>query len=61
MFVGDDCQIDFDACTTSPCSLGRKCNDTDADTHKATPSLPAFTCEACPTGYQDDGGKCEGM
>ena len=58
--VGDDCQTDFDACTTNPCSFERNCTDTKAEAHKANPSLPAYTCTPCPAGFEDKTDKCEG-
>ncbi|XP_052253079.1 fibrillin-1-like [Dreissena polymorpha] len=58
-WTGDDCQTDFDACTTNPCSFERNCTDTKAEAHKANPSLPAYTCTPCPAGFEDKTDKCE--
>ena len=40
--------------------MGRNCTDRPAAEHAADHSLTAFTCSPCPSGYQDDGSKCEG-
>ena len=40
--------------------MGRNCTDRPAAENAADPSLSAYTCSPCPTGYQDDGTKCEG-
>ena len=58
--TGDDCEYDFDGCRLSACSVGRNCTDRPAAEHAADHSLTAFTCSPCPSGYQDDGSKCEG-
>ncbi|XP_060592999.1 uncharacterized protein LOC132747595 [Ruditapes philippinarum] len=55
---GDNCETDVNGCATSPCSQGQNCTDTNADDNKANPSLPAYTCSACPKGYEDNGVKC---
>ncbi|XP_053408702.1 uncharacterized protein LOC123559399 isoform X2 [Mercenaria mercenaria] len=54
---GDDCEDDYDGCVGAPCA-GRTCIDTPADQNKANPSLDAFSCGPCPTGYEEDGFKC---
>ena len=60
-YLGDDCEKDFNACMSlSPCSVGRNCTDRPAAEHKANPSLTAYTCSPCPTGYVVNGSKCEG-
>ena len=58
--TGDDCGQDLDGCSDKPCSIGRTCIDTNAAAHKADPTLTAFTCGPCPTGFHDDGSKCSG-
>ena len=60
LIPGNDCELDYDGCSVSPCSVGRNCTDTPASNHSANPSLPAYTCTPCPTGYVENGTKCEG-
>ncbi|XP_053372780.1 uncharacterized protein LOC123559692 [Mercenaria mercenaria] len=55
---GDNCEIDFDGCAAAPCFEGQNCTDTNADANKADPNLPAYTCSACPNGYESNGAKC---
>ena len=59
-YAGDDCELDYDACSVSPCSAGTNCTDRPAAEQEANQSLTAYTCSPCPTGYQENGTKCEG-
>jgi hypothetical protein len=60
--IGDNCEIDYDGCETGPCAVGRNCSDTDADVHKANPSLAPYTCSPCPDGFSETtDNKCAGM
>lgn len=58
---GADCEEDFDSCSLNLCATGQNCSDTDASQNEQNPNLPAYTCGACPTGFHDQAGKCEGM
>ena len=49
IFTGDECNVDFDGCAATPCSLGRECTDVSAADHLANGK--AFTCAGCPDGY----------
>ncbi|KAL3837629.1 hypothetical protein ACJMK2_022975, partial [Sinanodonta woodiana] len=53
---GSSCELDFDGCRGSPCSLNRSCADVNAYVHKTTGI--AFNCSQCPQGYSKDGNKC---
>ncbi|KAK7093001.1 hypothetical protein V1264_008666 [Littorina saxatilis] len=53
---GDDCEDDFDGCAQDPCIPGQDCTDVPAANHSITGV--AYTCSACPTGYNLTGGKC---
>ena len=38
----------------------RNCTNRSASKHSADPNLPAYTCTPCPSGYVENGTKCEG-
>ena len=38
----------------------RNCTDRPAAEHTAYPSLPEYTYTPCPSGYVENGSKCEG-
>ena len=59
MLLGDECDVDFDGCAATPCSLGRECTDVSAAEHQANGT--AFICEGCPGGYiLNDDDNCDG-
>ncbi|KAL3861926.1 hypothetical protein ACJMK2_007937, partial [Sinanodonta woodiana] len=53
---GTNCELDYDACARSPCSLGRTCLDVAAQEHETLGM--AYNCSGCPVGYESDGSKC---
>ncbi|KAL3832190.1 hypothetical protein ACJMK2_023853, partial [Sinanodonta woodiana] len=55
-YEGNDCEVDFDGCASTPCAPPRTCIDNPAPVHQAL-NLP-YNC-SCPSGYVvDDVGKC---
>ncbi|KAL3832136.1 hypothetical protein ACJMK2_023807 [Sinanodonta woodiana] len=54
-YEGNDCEVDFDGCASTPCGLPRTCIDNPAPVHQAL-NLP-YNC-SCPFGYVVDVGKC---
>lgn len=58
LFIGDNCELDADACADSPCPLGRNC--TDLPVEEELRIGRGYNCTECPRGYQDIDNKCQG-
>ncbi|KAK3598138.1 hypothetical protein CHS0354_000075 [Potamilus streckersoni] len=57
---GNDCENDFNGCTSTPCSPLRNCTDNPASIHEALSH--AYNCSPCPEGCtngETDSQKCE--
>ncbi|KAK3598135.1 hypothetical protein CHS0354_000072 [Potamilus streckersoni] len=57
---GNDCENDFNGCTSTPCSPLKNCTDNPASIHEALSH--AYNCSPCPEGYtngETDSQKCE--
>lgn len=57
-FSGDDCENNANACTQSPCPLGRNCTDLTPQEEVALGR--GYNCSDCPAGFADIDNKCEG-
>lgn len=57
--IGDDCELDEDACAESPCVHGRTCIDLTATEELRLGR--GYNCSDCPTGYADIDNKCQGI
>ncbi|CAL1534458.1 unnamed protein product, partial [Lymnaea stagnalis] len=50
-FTGIDCELDYDACSDSPCAKGQNCSDLSASDQGN--SNIGYVCGPCPVGYQE--------
>lgn len=56
--LGENCELDTDACLNEPCPLLRNCTDLTPD--EEVRFGRGFNCTDCPLGYKDIENKCEG-
>ncbi|KAH9488616.1 hypothetical protein Btru_061289 [Bulinus truncatus] len=58
-YTGDNCELDKDGCSNSPCPAFTNCTDVPADVEVTTGK--SYTCSACPAGFKlnANGTKCE--
>lgn len=56
--LGENCELDTDACLNEPCPLLRNC--TDLAPEEEVRFGRGFNCTDCPLGYKDIENKCEG-
>lgn len=57
--IGDDCELDENACAESPCVHGRTCIDLTATEELRLGR--GYNCSDCPTGFADIDNKCQGI